>query len=317
MSFHAESDPSAESWALATELQLENPFLTLAFAKARASLGAQPILIGLVSGAKWSVVCLGFRTDGRLNRLLEIPSALGHGAPSEFWAGLKDFCLSQGITELQLDTFASPAGSVPGIGLEVGRHSRREFLIDLSRFAGASSLSSNHKRNIKIAQREQLLLRRSSAEDACKLHTELVQVALDRLRARGEAVFGKVPLKAVEALVNHGAGELFQVFRGQQCLASALILKSRGGGYYHSAGTTDSAREVGAAHFLVLEAAKLLKVDGMRVFNLGGSDDPGLERFKAGFGAEPIESEAAAFYLGSPVRHVISRLARNFVALLL
>jgi hydrogenase/urease accessory protein HupE len=66
----------------------------------------------------------------------------------------------------------------------------------------------------------------------------------------------------------------------------------------------------GASHFLVLETALLLQSEGKEVFNLGGAQEAGLQRFKAGFGAKQVTLEAAEFDLESGVTRQAKRAVR-------
>jgi hypothetical protein len=68
-----------------------------------------------------------------------------------------------------------------------------------------------------------------------------------------------------------------------------------------------------ASPLVIYEAAAALRADGLRVFSLGsaGPDNPGLQQFKTGFGARPVDLEAAEFYLASPLRQMLSRSAHH------
>jgi Acetyltransferase (GNAT) domain len=309
--FLAEPDPSSETCAAAAELQPANPFLTPQYLSARRSFGDHPYLIGLACEKRWNCASLAFRRKGRLNQSLEIPSLAVPSATEQFWTGLRDFCQRESITELHLDTFASHCKSIPAIWPAMERRPRRELILSLASGDLSAKLSSNHKRNIKLAQRSGLAISRTTTPEACETHASLVKTALDRLRARGASVTSDIPLSAIKAFTENRAAELVQVVRGAEVLASSLLLKAAQGAYYHSAGTSDSAREVGAAHFLIYETAILLQQDDLKIFNLGGSDDPGLDRFKAGFGAEPVDLEAATVYLGGSVRRMIGQLLQQ------
>jgi len=98
-------------------------------------------------------------------------------------------------------------------------------------------------------------------------------------------------------LLNSRAGELFQTLKDDRVLSSILILRSSQGAYYQSAGTLPEGMKLGASAFLVSSVAAILKQEGSRVFNLGGAtaDNPGLRRFKAGFGAREVTLQAASF----------------------
>jgi lipid II:glycine glycyltransferase (peptidoglycan interpeptide bridge formation enzyme) len=92
----------------------------------------------------------------------------------------------------------------------------------------------------------------------------------------------------------NGAGDLFQVVRDDAVLSSMLVIMSRAGAYYHSAGTSQEGMEIGASHFLVHSVARTLQEGGVKIFNLGGAEieNPGLRAFKSRFGTMPVETEA-------------------------
>jgi hypothetical protein len=73
------------------------------------------------------------------------------------------------------------------------------------------------------------------------------------------------------------------------------VITSAEAGYYHSAGVTSIGRYSGASHYLVCQISEALRNEGKKVLNLGGAapDNPGLLRFKEGFGAIAVPLEAA------------------------
>ena len=125
---------------------------------------------------------------------------------------------------------------------------------------------------------------------------------MSRRGKRGEAVTDTAPLDALGALIDSGAGELFQAVHDGTVLSSVLVLMAKRGAYYHSAGNHPKGMALGASHFLIQEIASYLRERSFEVFNLGGSDqtNPGLSRFKAGFGASVVDLEEADFFLSEP-----------------
>ena len=69
----------------------------------------------------------------------------------------------------------------------------------------------------------------------------------------------------------------------------------------------------GASAWLFHHVARALQSEGLELFNLGGvrPDEEGLRRFKAGFGTRMIELESASFFLASPMKQAVSRVARR------
>jgi len=97
------------------------------------------------------------------------------------------------------------------------------------------------------------------------------------------------------ALLASGCGEIFQAVSGERVLSSSLVLRS--GAYYLSTGSSPDGLKLGSSPFLTWQIASILQQEGIRLFNLGGTgaDNPGLRRFKAGFGAREVELQAATF----------------------
>jgi hypothetical protein len=307
--FVATQNPSAKQLEDCASLMPDNPFWTPAYAAARAQLGAQVWILEDPQSAR-RVACPAFVTTGRLNRSLEIPSWPPLADPAVFWNGLLEFSRNQRITRLELNSFASNGPVIPAPS-DALRKARREYV--LRDGSNTERLASNHLRNIKKARRAGLTLRRSNDLEACRTHVRLMGRSLSRRERRGERIEAGEELtvvQSVSALVSHAAGQLFQALSGQEVLSSILVLLSEKGAYYQSAGTSTEGMAAGASHFLVYEVGCLLQREG-RQFNLGGVDQPGsgLDRFKAGFGAIPVELEAAELTLTGPVRRALTRLA--------
>jgi lipid II:glycine glycyltransferase (peptidoglycan interpeptide bridge formation enzyme) len=124
-----------------------------------------------------------------------------------------------------------------------------------------------------------------------------MNASMERRVQRGEEVETNSRDARSGALLASGSGELFRAVSGDRVLSSILILRASQGAYYQSAGTLPDGMKMGASPFLVSRVANILKQEGHRIFNLGGAsdDNPGLLRFKAGFGTREVALEAASF----------------------
>lgn len=321
-----EASPGAEELVRASSLDDVNPFLTEAYARARQSLGDQPLLVRWVSPTRGERSSLAFLRGGFLRRELELPSIDVREDDADIvWGGVLDFCRRHGVTSLHAESFGSSAAILPR-GLHPSHHRDRwEFVLDLDTEGWERGLSSNHKRNLARARRSELRLRRTTDVSACATHARLQALSTARRNDRGEAFRSVENSTECDAYVRHGAGELFQALRDDEILSSMLVLRARSGAYYQSAGTSPAGMEVGASIFLVLSTAEALALDGTRRFNLGGAEptNPGLHRFKTGFGARRIPLEAASYETASALRRKTlsalrlvrhpRRLARAFV----
>jgi len=318
--FQATLLPSVPLLKTVAELDPTNPFATPEYAEARTALGERPVVLALEEDGRIVVACLAFIQGRLFRRRLQISSLPVLPQRGVFWRGIWQFCRQRGIWFLQVDTYASLAADIPLLEGETSRRDRFEYVLDLESEA-LEIPSSNHRRNIKRAKRHGLTVRRSHNTTDCKQHAKLMDSSMQRRSARGEAVPAEQDTSIAEALLVTGAGELFQVVHEDKVVASMLVLRSTKGAYYHSAGTSPEGMEMGASPFLISEVAAILKNERARLFNLGGADpaNPGLQRFKQGFGAQEVPLAAACFCPGSPIRRRVRhtlRLVRSLATMI-
>jgi len=315
--FQASERISPELCSELSALEPRNPFCTWAYASAMHALGARPWLLCWKDGDRLVAGCLGFLRIGRLNRSLEIAS-LPCLAPDMFWTELIKFCHRTRVNQLSVGSFASPRAEIPSLPGETGRRPRVEYVLALQEPTLWSAVSSNHRRNIQKAQKAGVCIERSSTRESCREHALLQDASMERRMSRGEHVTVDAQIRTPLALVQHGSGEFFRAMRAGQVLSSILILRAPLGAYYHSAGTSRDGMANGASHLLIREVAETLRGEGIEQFNLGGADpgNPGLERFKVGFGARPVLLEAAQFSFSGRLQKsldVVANLIRRFV----
>ncbi len=274
-----------------------NPLHTPEYAKAHEALGERVCLLGLYAGDDLVAGCLGFLSGWFLRRNLHIRSLPSLPEPENFWRGVMQSCRRLGVWGLQIDTYASPGAVIPQLPGELERRDRWEYALDLGCDNILDGVSTQHRRNISRAGKAGLAIRRTREASACAKHLELMDASTERRAHRGEKVDSGQDSARPLALLASGSGEIFQAVLGEQVLSSMLVLRSREGAYYQSAGTLPEGMKLGASPFLVSQVAALVKQEGARVFNLGGAgaESPGLRRFKAGFGAREFELQAASF----------------------
>ena len=309
--FHAEENPSNGLLDEACALAPTNPFFSQAFVHAMAALGYRPWLLSLRNGSRLLAVGVGLMKSGRLNRSLEFTSLPVPDAPELFWERTVRFCRDLRVSYLEVNSFASTPQRIPALPGELARRARTEYLIDLRSLTPWSGLSSNHKRNVKLAEKAGLQVRSQSDAQACHDHLRLVRASLDRRRARGETVADGGDAETLMAYARSGLAEWFQAVKAGEVHSSILVLKAARGAYYQSAGTSPEGMAQGASPFLICQTAAALRDRGMDVFNLGGADehDAGLQRFKAGFGAASVELQATRLYLGSALKRKLTTAA--------
>lgn len=303
--FHAELNPSKE---LLKEVEVSaptDPFFSSAYAEALRSAGQQHWILSQRQQARMVSACPAFVTNGRLNRSLEIMSLPEMPDGEKFWNGVFSLCRQARISHLKVKTFISSGARIPALDGEISRRTRTKYVLDPKKADLWAGVSENHRRNIKRGRNVQLQVRRPSGEEACREHGRLVMASMTRRELRGERVSADDEARIALAFDRTGAGELFQALLRDRVVASILVLRANKGAYYESAGTNAEGMTCGAAHFLLYEIVAALKEQGVEIFNMGGADpqlNPGLQRFKAGFGAVQMDLESAEFFLGNKVR---------------
>ena len=302
--FHAVRETTRELCSELAELDPCNPFHTFEYKEAMRAPSTQPWLFCLRENGRILAGCLAFLRKGRLNRSLEIPSVPCLPSGDHFWAGLVNFCRQARVSDLSVGSFASASAVIPALPGEKSRRMRVEYSVVLGDSTPWSGMSSNHQRNLRKAQKAGLLIERTTKVEACQVHALLQDASMERRMIRGEQVLADSQVRTFVTLVEHQAGELFRATRNGEVLSSILVLRAQRGAYYHSAGTSREGMAVGASHFLIHQVTELLRAEGMERFNLGGADasNPGLERFKSGFGVQEIQLQSAEFDLASPLR---------------
>lgn len=309
--FSVDCEPSKELVSAVEACAPWNPFYTWAFIEARRALGYRPCVLSLREHGQLVSGCTAFVRRGRLNRSLEVVSLPDLPSDSPFWDGLVQFCRQERLARLELNSFASKRAAIPALPGEVQRTARTEYVLKLRGADLWDSLSSNHRRNVKRGGKAGLTVRQATDQQACREHVRLIGLSMQRRTERGEKVREPGQMRTFLAFVQNGAGELFQAVLEGKVLSSVLVFFGGRGAYYQSAGTSPEGMELGASHFLIHQIASALQEQSQDVFNLGGAErwNPGLNRFKAGFGAEGVALESAEFFLGSKLRRRLTQAA--------
>lgn len=310
--FYAELNPSEELCSEVSAFMPNNPFYTYTYIDARRLLGFQPwIFILRQDGDQLKSACTAFMKSGLLSRSLEIPSLPMVPDSNAFWGEILRFCQQTKVSHLEINSFASTSADIPTLSGEMRRRKRSEYVIELQNPDLWDRISSNHARNIKRGRKACLQVQRTKDEQACQEQAHLISASMARRKSRGESVPEDSELQSLLAFTQTGSGELFQAVLNGKVLSSILLLMAEEGSYYQSAGTSPEGMKCGASHYLIHEIATILKEEARQSFNLGGADplNPGLVRFKTGFGASTVELEAAVFFLGGKIHKNLGRLA--------
>lgn len=308
--FREEVEPGHDCLAALSALAPDNPFYTPEHAEFRRRQGDTPVLLALENDGVLAGGATAFMRSGRMSRSLEIPSRPLTADDAVFWDGLRRFCDRSRVTALAVNSFASPPGLAPskGLGREIERRARREFILDLTGDTPLRKMRKGHAYEVKRGEKAGLALRRTIDPAAAETHVSLMNASMQRRLDRGEDVGLTSQIASFRNLLQSGAAALYQAWLGETAVSSNMILLAPLSGYNHTQGTHPDGMNCGAAHFLIRETALALKSEGKSLFNLGGTDQlgGGLERFKTGFGADTasVDADAAAFSLGGRMRRI-------------
>jgi len=269
-----------------------NPFRTPAFAEAHRQLGLEvrAVLLGENESIQSGTIALV--REGRVGRILTIPSALAVPPESPFWAGVDHYATREAVTELQLQSFGSPA-MPPLRRNERARIAREEYVLDLGAQDLLSTFTAGHRRWIRDAARAGLILRRTTRgaaiDGALAAHAALA----DRASAHAD-YDGELDRAAMHraALVAAGAADVYQALQHTTTVASIIVLRSAAGAYLMTSEVSDAGQSYGALHWLIYETAYALAEQGVDAFNLGGVRQSQHEEraFREGF--QPTVSTA-------------------------
>jgi len=286
----------------------DNPFLTARYLRSQRMLDREGWLLSLEDADAVRAAALCFVVRGRLRRTLTIPSSPPIALESPFWHGLRTFISDQGITDLEISTFASPESKIPRWPGELERIERAEFIMPLASVELLPRVSRTHRQRISQGRKSGLVARRDNSDAAIDAHAALHINSMNRRRLRGEKVSLEFDRERSAALLASGAGELFVAMLGDHVAASRLVLRSLTGAYSESSGTSNEGMTMGASHFLQFETALAMQAEGVEIFYLGGvrPHEAGLRGFKAGFGSTPIDTQSIVAYVGGPVRRRLS-----------
>jgi hypothetical protein len=293
--FQVEPDPAV--LRAISELEPENALLTPAYAEFRSRQGDTPVAILAHADGERVGFTAFIVPAGRYHRL-DIESVPDVAAEHPIWQEILAFCSSRRVIRIRVDSFGSTGATIPALGREVYRRARLEYVLDLHDGVSPAGFSTNHRRNLRRAQDSGIEVAEYADPASIEGHTALIDLSKERRRERGENIYRGMSIQGFRDIIETRAGILFQAGKpGEATLSSLLVLLSERGAYYHSAGTSPDGMSLGASQFLVASVAERLGLRGVLKFNLGGASDdqPGLARFKAGFGTRINELEAACF----------------------
>ena len=307
-SFVVQRNPSSGILQKYSQLAGSPCFYREEFLRASVFAGSEIVAFSVENNGATASFAVGLETKGLLSSILTFPTFPRIIDPDPdvvtlFWSGLKTYCRRRRIYKLRLNSFEAIPIDVPELGIPTLHMKRSEYLLDLTLEPARlfKNLSSNHRRNVRKAEKQNFRFKVVNTLDACRNHKNLIDHSMNRRRLRGEAVPTGTNLNLHHSLVSSGAGSIMQLALQDETLSSFLILNSDKSAYYHSGGTSGKGMGLGASHYLMWKIIEYLRKEGIQCFNLGGvtaNDSPGLLRYKVGFGAEEIKLAHLEFFMG-------------------
>ncbi|MCD6516543.1 MAG: GNAT family N-acetyltransferase [Candidatus Aminicenantes bacterium] len=321
-SFIVQRNPSSSILQKYSQLAGDSCFYREEFLRASVFAGSKIVAFSIQNNGALASFAVGFETKGLLSSILTFPTFPRIIDPDPdvatlFWSGLKSYCKQRRIYKLRLNSFGAIPINVPELGIPTLYIKRSEYLLDLTLEPVRlfENFSSNHRRNIRKAKKQNFIFKIVNTLDACRHHGELIEHSMNRRRLRGETVPSKTNLNLHYSLVSTGAASLMQLARQDEIISSFLILTSHKSAYYQSGGTSKKGMELGASHYLMWKTIEYLHNKGLQYFNLGGvteHDSPGLLRYKVGFGAKEIKLAHLEFFMGSNLAQKVHTGVRAF-----
>ena len=161
------------------------------------------------------------------------------------------------VWHLQIDSFASRMSEIPYLAGELTRRPRVEYILDLQRENVLDGFSTQHRRNISRASKAGSTIRRPASNPPAPsiANSWMLRWSAGPIAAKRSLVWRCT----AAALLASRSGEIFQAVDGDRVLSSVLVLKSRQGAYYQSAGTLPDGMKLGASPFLIAQVAVSLR----------------------------------------------------------
>jgi hypothetical protein len=278
--------------------------------------GATPVWFGQEQDGELVASAVALERRGRLTAKLTFPTTpvvtpATAAADAPIWAAVRAYGRARRIGTVAVHSFEAPERIIPPLGAP-RLTERVEYVVDLEpppeRLLAACS--ENHRRNIRKAEKQGVVVRMVTAPDAATEHVTLFRQSMERRAARGEDVAVAADEARVRRLAAAGAGRFVRAEREGRPLASLFILVSPRRAYYHSGGSAPDGMKVGASHIAMWRAMAACRAEGVRWFNLAGAsahDAPGLAAFKLGFGPRAIGLAHALYEMDLPFPWSLAR----------
>jgi hypothetical protein len=296
MSLYRLSARSSSNLALEVKsLAPECPGLALAPIQAKALLfGDEPWVFTLLRGETQAGLAFGSLRRGRLSSALTVTVTSTIPLHDAFWDGLLRFASTHSITRLSVESVALGTGRapIPALPGETGRYSSiRMYVLDLSKESVEAEMSSNHRRNVKKAQKHGAEIVIGASPEAVREHLALIDLSLLRRSQRGEPTNLRAQAEEVARLLRLPNTQLFQARVDGEVVSSKLVYTVDDYAFYDSGGSSPKGMAVGASHLLMYEIITALRARKVATLNLDVASVAagGLARYKLEFGSQVYE----------------------------
>jgi RimJ/RimL family protein N-acetyltransferase len=280
-------------------LDSPSPFCTVAYARSLRRIGNEVWVFGPDRDGMLEDATLGCISPARWSRTLYFPSLAAFAGDPLFWESVYAMARQNGIDDVSAGTFGSPAFDLPRLRGETYRHTRQEYVLDLREPDLRKLMRHGFRDNVRKAQNAGLELRRGREAQFLEAHLEMMRASRHRRAERGETISDAGEANEARVYLAEGAGELFQALKDGEVVSSALLLRSGKQAYTQTSGSQPQGMRMGAAHFLIFQAAQILQSEGAECLNHGGAPEGStLAEFKSRFSSTIVTLPAAACYLG-------------------
>lgn len=246
---------------------------------------------------------------GRLNRDMRVTLNSNEVAKDkEFMISISEFASQKRAGVLAVEIASPTKTDLSKFCDGIGHKSAQLFIIDMNK---TSTLSNNHKRNLKKAKKNNVRIACNTGSDSMSLHVNLCEHSRERRKNRGESVLSSTKLDSVKNYIDNCGARLYQAVLNNDVVSSDLIFFIGKFAFYDSGGSNSDGMSVGASYLLMSSIIDELREDSVRALNLGVGtvNRPGLSRFKEGFGADRYEYETLKLDTSTRVQWALRKIS--------
>jgi len=220
--------------------------------------------------------------------------------PSEVFNAIRQFAADKAFSIVTVEALGMGYNVIPDQPGHKVSHQTNFYLCDLSDGKPNERFSSNQRRNLRKALKQDYRLIEQNVDKAISTHQGMINSSNHRRTILGQAVAWVDD--RTRLLIDSGYGRLFQLAnRDNDVVSSLLIIKSNDQANYYIGGSSTEGMRNGASTLLFKKTMDILQKEGCSVLSLGIANESGLARFKTGLGAYEVSIERKMFEKTTPV----------------